>query len=269
MHPKIAALFYDRLWAGITIWEPDAPVELLYWPPSSRFLPSFAGALLFEPPGADQRNSFITSHGRMEFERNLRREARECEKAAARPVPVMFQSKLAFEEQLQFTDTSNPVTTQASQAATSDHLLMTLDNVDLLDERALEWDQILEVRSDRAARRKIKRLFNWFESETTANFDAIKIRETLADRLEEYRDAIKKHGLGTKLGLAQIVYALGSSSGIKLLLEGSWHTTLPLTPFAVVGTTLGIAKVMYDRDQALDKLEKDFAEVALLHMLKS
>lgn len=79
-----------------------------------------------------------------------------------------------------------------------------IDNVPLIDDSHLSWDQVLEIRQDQEANQKLRDFRVW----TRSLDDAITIEEAedlIAQRLEDYELAIKKHGLETRLGAYKTV----------------------------------------------------------------
>jgi len=86
-------------------------------------------------------------------------------------------------------------------------VLAALRELDVVDEDELTWEQVLAFRQDSAARRDYRRLVHWLDS-TMVSRQHTFIVDELGKRIELYRQALRKHGLKTRLGvLASLVDA--------------------------------------------------------------
>jgi len=119
-------------------------------------------------------------------------------------------------------------------------VVATLSDLQLVHEESLEWNQVLQFRSDQEARRKYLRLLHWLDSEMLGKSLSF-IQDEMAARIEDYEWAIRKHGIRSTLGTLQEVldgkFLVGASvvSG-SLALSG--HPVLG----ALAGTGLVIGK---------------------------
>ena len=86
-------------------------------------------------------------------------------------------------------------------------VLAALRELDVVDEDELTWEQALAFRQDSAARRDYRRLVHWLDSTMVGRPHSFVVDE-LGKRIELYRQALRKHGLKTRLGvLASLVDA--------------------------------------------------------------
>lgn len=77
-----------------------------------------------------------------------------------------------------------------------------LDALDVVDEAQAEWSQILEFRRDDEAKRKYRRFIRWLDVQMVGKTER-QIAETIEERLDDYRWALRKHGLKTVSGLIE------------------------------------------------------------------
>lgn len=79
--------------------------------------------------------------------------------------------------------------------------------LEVVDEEALSWEQVLEFRSDAAAKADYRRLVHWLDRDMVGRTYQYVIDE-IGVRLEKYRAAIRKHGLQSRIGvLASVLEA--------------------------------------------------------------
>lgn len=96
-------------------------------------------------------------------------------------------------------------------------LITTLENLRIVDEKKLDWEQVLEFRKDNQALKNYRRLLHWLEADMLARSQSF-VEDEIAIRLERYESTLNKHGLKTKIGLAQA--ALDNQSLITIALSG-------------------------------------------------
>lgn len=75
----------------------------------------------------------------------------------------------------------------------------------MIDESKLNWEQVLEIRRDKAEQAKLKRFRSWINSDFD-NCSKEQIIEKINNTYSDYAEALKKHGVKTLTGsLATIV----------------------------------------------------------------
>ena len=77
-------------------------------------------------------------------------------------------------------------------------IVTALRQLNVVDEEALSWNQVLEFRRDKRARADYQRLVHWLDSDMAERSTAFIVDE-MGVRLDNYYQAIKKHGLKTRL----------------------------------------------------------------------
>lgn len=148
---------------------------------------------------------------------------------------------------------------------------ITLVQVPVIDTSNLTWDQVLDVRSDKDFTRKARR-FRLFFAENYTGKTAAYIRDSLAERVDEYEEACKRHGV--KLVLSTISELLESKSllGSLGLATAAILTGNPIvaSTAALAGAAIELGKVVVRfADQKLDIDTKEVGEVALLVDIKT
>jgi len=81
-------------------------------------------------------------------------------------------------------------------------IVLTLSQLAVVDEDALDWQQVLDFRADEEARRKYRRFLDWLNKEMPGKSQPF-IEDEIAGRLKDYTWALKKHGIKTMLGIVQ------------------------------------------------------------------
>lgn len=81
-------------------------------------------------------------------------------------------------------------------------LLMALANLSIVDEHELTWEQVLDFRKDKQARKNYRRLLHWLDAEMLGKSQAF-VEDEIAIRLNEYEQALKRHGIRTILGTVE------------------------------------------------------------------
>jgi hypothetical protein len=84
-----------------------------------------------------------------------------------------------------------------------------LNNVPAVVESSLSWDEVLEFRRDPEARRKYRDLHLWLNDALKATSEQ-HASDIIAQKLDDYRWAIRKHGLQTALEAVSSFVSLGS-----------------------------------------------------------
>jgi len=78
-------------------------------------------------------------------------------------------------------------------------IVTTLSNLDIVDEKQLTWEQVIEFRKDNENKQKYRRLLHWLDKDMVGKSRAF-IQDDIAMKLEDYEWAIKKHGIKTVIG---------------------------------------------------------------------
>ena len=115
-------------------------------------------------------------------------------------------------------------------------LLTCLDDLKIVDEEKVTWEQVNEFRQDAEAKKLYRRLINWLDKEMVGK-SATFIEDEMSFRLDKYSWAIKKHGIKTVTG------ALWSIVDNKTLLSGvvtGSSISLSIDPFAGIIAAAGV-----------------------------
>ncbi|MCK4829557.1 hypothetical protein KA005_78250, partial [bacterium] len=112
-------------------------------------------------------------------------------------------------------------------------------NLTIVDEEALEWEQVIEFRMDEEARKKYRRLTHWLNKEMLGKPREF-IEDEIAIKLEDYTLALKKHGLKTLVGSLSVTFdhrALIASSATAAGMAYAGHDILGI--LAAAGVIVG------------------------------
>lgn len=92
-------------------------------------------------------------------------------------------------------------------------IVSTISEFPYIIEEELEWQQILDLRKDKASVEKIRKLKTWILCNMTGK-NQIEIKATLDMEIENYKSALKKHGIITSLGSLGVI-AVAASTAIE------------------------------------------------------
>lgn len=158
---------------------------------------------------------------------------------------------------------------QQYQPGRADVVIAALDRLAVVREDRLTWPQVEEFRADPEAKRRVRRLFHWLDSELTGK-DSAFIADEIAERIEAYERALKKFGVETAIGSIRTVLqpeylkGLGAASAALALAGGpSWAV---LGAMAIVVGEVAVS--VLTRAVDLSELRHQHAEIALVTELK-
>ena len=111
-------------------------------------------------------------------------------------------------------------------------LQLCLELFPMIDETKLSWQQVLELRKDKLAQRKLIRLKQWFSTDLV-KMEPDKVQATIEKKLDEYEWALKKHGVQTIVGgLTTVIPILVGPSFIQILKSNQLEIALGGIAFA-------------------------------------
>jgi hypothetical protein len=103
-------------------------------------------------------------------------------------------------------------------------IITALRQLQVVDEEELSWEQVMEFRLDRSSRTDYQRLVHWLDDEMIGRSTEYIIDE-IGVRLERYKQALKKHGLKSRIGLLTSILdpkalaSAGAAAGGAMLAE--------------------------------------------------
>ena len=96
-------------------------------------------------------------------------------------------------------------------------IVSTLSGLEIVDERKITWQQVIEFRKDKRSLQKYRRFLHWLDKDMIGKSFAF-IEDDIAIKLEDYKSSLKKHGVKTIIGTIEEIidgkYLLGTSSVI-------------------------------------------------------
>jgi hypothetical protein len=262
LRPKTAALCYDRVW-GLGDFVPD-PIRFGGSSTFERhvFLPMLltAGLMLFpenpRQPVRAHRNrepgiieTMVTDHYellnhdevwiRTDYHDWLNRPP--IDEVLTRSI----SSAVTHHGQNEPTSVYNSCAARDKQfrRGAQEILFATLTNVSVVDESLLQWEQVLELRRDQETRSNYCRFLHWLEGDMADRSEPY-IIDDLANKLDDYEKALRKHGIVTALGT--ISATLGAVSVPAIV---SALSTQPFWMSLAEGVTIGgglLAQVFKD-----------------------
>jgi len=80
-------------------------------------------------------------------------------------------------------------------------LVSAFEGLAIVDEATLTWEQVLAFRRDKDAKKSYNRFLHWLD-QTLLGKDARFVHDELEQRLDDYQEAMRRHGIKTVLGTA-------------------------------------------------------------------
>lgn len=123
-------------------------------------------------------------------------------------------------------------------------VVTTVSSLEIVDEEALKWEEVLEFRADEENKRKYKRFLHWLDKEMVSKSKSF-VEDEISIRLEDYEKALKKHGIKTVVGEVSEVLAGG---GLIAALSEPKYGLLTVGALTIGKLVIKIAKVLLDYD---------------------
>jgi hypothetical protein len=150
-------------------------------------------------------------------------------------------------------------------------LIGILENVALVDETKLTWEQVFEFRADSPVRADYRRLTHWLDSEMVDRSEAY-ITDEVSVRLEKYEAGLRKHGVTTVVGALESVLDPKFMSATSVVVAGITLGTGSLVSGASAAIALGIGKIACTIARGMLDIRAartgDNAEVAFVHEVR-
>jgi hypothetical protein len=215
LHPKLAALFYDRVWSGLAY---DTPAEIAFFGGSEFEIRLLASVHVASAIG----NTVVAPHVAENY--YFRQLSDFFEMIGHGPqvdASISERFSRAVAESLRRDDGVDAIPQFASRRSQSlaysegtyDVVVAALSQVPVIAEETLTWEQVVELRADAQCRRALRRFVHWLDKDMVGRSPTF-IADEISERMEDYQRAVRKHGLRTVLG------ALSSIIDSKVLLGG-------------------------------------------------
>lgn len=258
---KTAALFFDRIWAG-PLPEMNIPKHMLvYGATDVELWPTILQCV--EDVISDEEAANIINADSLVVEQFVGAERMyaaaiatslsKAHKVAA--TPIYLNKQMCDEE---FVPGNSPA------------VLAAIHGVGVINEARLDWQQVIELRHDHQAASDIRRLRHWLDSEMAGRTISF-VSDEIAVRLENYEQALRKHGIetlhGTLSDLLDEKFLIGVSAAV-----GSAGVTGGGLWAALAGGGLTVGRVVLSISKRMielrDRSNNQGAEVAFVHELK-
>jgi hypothetical protein len=137
-------------------------------------------------------------------------------------------------------------------------LQLCLEAVSMVDESKLSWEQVIEFRKDKGARNKLIRLRQWFSVDLIKK-DHNETQAIIEKKLEEYKWALKKHGIQTFVG--------GLTSVIPILVGPSFIQTFKSNQLEIAlgGIALASGTIAWVTTKMIERQEIKRNEIAYIY----
>lgn len=204
--PKTAALVYDRVWGGLRY---DIPADVTFHGNSESELEflAFAQVFNFLKELSEEDDPIVQANaGAMRREFATRWQdlyGPSAHHEAAR----ILAAGISASHAVGVTSVYASVDALDREYAPGNYevIVATLSALDIPIEAALTWEQVAEFRRDKGSRQKLRRFVHWLDKDMAGRSAAF-LADEISGRLEDYRAALRKHGISVALGsLASII----------------------------------------------------------------
>ena len=143
--------------------------------------------------------------------------------------------------------------------------------VALVEEDNLEWEQVLEFRTDTESKKMLRRFVHWLDADLVGRSEQF-IREAIELRLEDYEAALKKHGIKTVTGALGTV--IDEKAMISAAIVAGAAATLAAGPLLIAAGAIlplvgrAVLAIVESRVELDDVKRGANSEVAFIHELK-
>lgn len=215
--PKTAALFADRVWMQWAGQDPRLDFAFAW---ESRRAIRLGALFAFQEHTADERERESWKHAIVSDETegfivsNERELALEYHVRTGAAVIPLYNS--AFSREAQYQSGETPV------------VISVVENLNIVKEESLSWEQVMEFRQDAPSRLAYRRFIHWLNKDMIGKSVQFIIDEVNA-RMERYEWAIRKHGMHTMLGALECTLnakSLIGASAAMLTLQSLGHDSL-------------------------------------------
>ncbi len=257
---KTAALFFDRVWATRRMIDRPPDDIRMFGATDEEVWPQAWGAL---------RQVLGTSNPHAEAMLTLARELTlpMPPGSAPRYIATALHKNYGFQPTPMYA--SNEERDREYRAGDEIALLATIENLGVIDEARLTWDQVQEIRSDAQAKLKLRKLKNWlnqaYDGKTISE-----VSDAIAIRLEDYKWAIRKHGIYTVTGTISelldpklLSATAATATGLTLAGDPFW-AALASAGIMVGKVAISVTSKLVDLS---DRKRGQDSEVAFVHQL--
>lgn len=134
-----------------------------------------------------------------------------------------------------------------------------LSDIPIMVEENLEWEQVMEMRSDSNSIKKVHRFRRWVDTELEGK-EKSEIIQSFEEALDDYKYALKKHGIMTAIG--GLTTILSASSSVINAISGDFSTQIS------AGLAISGGLITYTASQLSDFFEKKREPIALIYELE-
>jgi hypothetical protein len=149
-------------------------------------------------------------------------------------------------------------------------VLISLENLQIIDEDKLTWEQVLEFRKDDESKKKYKQFLHWLDTNMISKSQSF-IQDEITIKLENYENALKKHGIQTVIGTVEelldyksLAAYFGAGFGIGAATDPIWGM-LSGTGLFISNICIKAARKMIEYKEGLTGAN---SEIAWVHQLK-
>ncbi len=268
---KTAALFFDKLWRPPGEADDRFPQELLAY--GATDIEIWSAALSFMASAPNYSTEVDLDLFFSEFLRNTSDNpeialAYKKNTPMERAISDILRGKLGFNSIPVYVD-SNRRDIEFTPGNYST-IVASINDLNIIDEDKLSWQQVLEFRRDPEAKLKLRRLRSWADNSLSGK-SISQISDIIAVKLDDYEWSTKKHGISTINGCIsdlidpRFLGGLGVGAGALSLAGQGWIGAIAAAGLTVGRATLSIRQRMIDmRDQ--DRAAQ--SEVAFVHELR-
>ncbi len=193
LKPKTAALCFERVWAASN---DTVPESIRCWGGTKPELNGVGLAADFNIK--TNRTSIVAMVGPEDIKLELMQSGTDYGLAMAfRKISIGF----AIEHKIPLTPVFDFIKQRNTMYKEGDRevIVAALDNIEIVDEKELTWEQVEEFRKDRDNQNTHIRLLHWLDKEMIGKSQKF-IEDEIIVKLDGYHSSLRKHGIKTVIG---------------------------------------------------------------------
>ncbi len=249
LKPKTAALCFDRVWATSN---DVAPQSIRCWGGTQTELNGTGLAADYNIQS--NRSPIVAIVGPDDKKLEMLRAQSNLGLASVfRKISINFaaEHKIPLIPVFDFVKQRNKIYKEGNR----DVITATLNNLEIVDEKQLTWEQVIEFRKDKDNQMKYKRFLHWLDKDMIGRSQDF-IEDEITIKLDDYESALKKYEIKTVLGTIE-----ESFDGKYILGVSGTSSSIALTGHPVLGVLIGTGLVIGKIGIKLIQTKLDFDDI--------
>ena len=265
---KTSALFFDRIWSASPYFSDQVPSDIGIFGATEFETWPFVVRAFIDESKIEKEIPDIVADGYTDLEQLSQADAGDDFNWLERGISTALRHAHGIESVPIYSSSKD--LNKEYKAGDTAAIIASIQNLKIVDEEKLSWDNVREFRADREASVKLRRMRNWLSAELVGK-SVSEVEDAISTRLDAYDWALKKHGILTVSGTMSdmldpkaLTAAASAMAGLAYS-EGSLWAAIGGVSIVLGKTAVGVARRLVD---LRDAERGPNSEVAFVHELK-